>query len=168
MFAILRRRRAGLGTLVLAWFALASASFGAAPCLAMAQSGSPPAQHAAAPPSATGHHHSPAMAHDHAATQATPDATPQPSNPCVHCPPSTAMAHDGTTSSHGLCAAADDAADGAKPTVPPVALKSLHAVPILEVLPFDHGPRLVLDQHRLLRAPATSIALNLRHCVFLI
>jgi hypothetical protein len=154
ILGILRRRRAGLGRFVLAWFALAAASAGAAPCFAMTASSAPAAQH---------DHH----AHDHSAPQAQPESPAQPS-PCTHCPLAATMAGHTSTASHAFCSAADDASDGGKPSVPTTALKLVLSVPIVELLPFDPGPSLARDRQRPRDADVTSIALNLRHCVFLI
>ena len=78
------------------------------------------------------------------------------------------MAGDGSTSSHVFCSAGDDVSDGGKPSTPAAAFKTILSAPIVELLPFDHGPSLARDKQRPRDAAATSIALNLRHCVLLI
>jgi hypothetical protein len=168
----LRRRKASVGRVVLAWFVLATASFGAAPCFAMAVSGPASAEHAtSADRDHTGSHatasHDRMHAHDHSAG-ASEQHDQQPSTPCAHCPLSIAMAGAGSTSSHAFCSAVDDVSDAGKPGATPVALKTVLSLPIIELLPFDHGPSRARDKQRPRDAAAPSIALNLRHCVLLI
>ena len=170
----LRRRKASVGRVVLAGFVLASASFGAAPCFAMALSAPVSAQHAApadhdhgALHATASHDRSHAPAHDRPAGPSEQHEH-QPATPCAHCPLSIAMAGAGSTGSHAFCSAVDDVSDGGKPSPPPAASKTVLSLPIIELLPFDHGPSRALDKRRPRDAAAPSIALNLRHCVFLI
>jgi hypothetical protein len=149
---------------VLAWFVLASASVGAAPCFAMTLSATPAEHHGGTVRATVAHDHSHAAAHDDSAPSEQPDRP----TPCKHCPLSVAMAGSGSTSSHAFCSAADDVSDGGKPSVPPIAFKTILSVPIVELLPFDQGPSLTREKQRQPDAATTSIALNLRHCVFLI
>lgn len=152
---------------MLAWFALAAASAGAAPCFAMAASGDFVADHAAAHDAAAQHDGSHSSSHDHAVHGAEPEQPAAPPSSCPHCPPGAMLATDGGTGSHSFCSAGDDVADGAKPSVPPTFKTNL-SLPLIELGPIDPGLRPVRDQHRPPDATATSVALNLRHCVFLI
>ena len=170
ILGILRRRRAGVGRFVLAWFALAAGSAGAAPCLAMTVSSASVEHHD------TGMHHGDAGAgqhehaavHDHSASTAQPKSPLEPASPCVHGPLAATMAGHGSSESHSFCSATDDVSDGGKPSAPTTAFKLVLSVPIVELLPFDPGPSLAREQQRPCDADVTSIALNLRHCVFLI
>ncbi len=168
ILGILRRRRASVGRFVLVWFALAAASVGAAPCFAMMVSAGPAAHHDAAmhhasQPASAAHHHG----DDHSAPTAQLESPAQPSS-CAHCPLAMAMAGHDSTASHSFCSAADDVSDAGKPSVPTTAFKLVLSVPIVELLPFDPGPSLARDRQRPRDADVTSIAINLRHCVFLI
>ncbi len=165
LFSVLRRHKAGVGRLVLVWFALAAATASAAPCVAMSfASDAPAAHHDGA--HADANHHAHAVAHDHASHEAPAD--PSPASPCPHCPLAGAMAGSAVAGSHSLCAAGDDVADGGKAGVSVPSLKYVPAAVTVAPLPIDAGPS-PASQHQRLRGAATSaIALNLRYCVFLI
>lgn len=162
---VLRRQRAGLGRLVLAWFALAGATAGAAPCFAMSL-GATPAVHAVTDVAGAASHHSHSASHDHADGAAPADHSP--ASPCPHCPLAASISGGASTSSHSLCAAGDDAADGGKAGV---ALPSLKYVPpgiIVAPPPIDPGTRHAPRQRRPSGPAASAVALNLRYCVLLI
>jgi hypothetical protein len=176
LFSILRRRRAGVGRFVLAWFALASASASAGPCFAMASTVAPGAYAAApmhhdraSPDMAAGHDHSHANAHDHHDPSATEQPLPSqdPPSPCTHCQLSFAMA-GGSASSHALCSAADNVAEGGKSSAQPIAFKTIPPAPIVVLVPVDPRPTLIRGKLRPPDCAAASLRLNLRHCVFLI
>jgi hypothetical protein len=166
LFHVLRRHRAGLGRLVLAWFALAAATAGAAPCFAMSLGVTPAAQHEVADThgAASGHSHS--ATHDHAVRAAPADHSPV--SPCPHCPLAATISGDPSTSSHSFCASGDDTADGGKAGV---ALPSFKYVPpgvILAPPPIDPGNSRASRQRCPGGAAASAVALNLRYCVLLI
>jgi hypothetical protein len=174
LLGILRRRRAGVGRFVLAWFVLASASAPAAPCFAMALAATPAAYAAAtthhdraSPHAAAGHENSHSTAHHHPVASEQPDPPRDPPSPCTHCPLSLAMA-GGWASSHALCSAADDVAEGGKPSAQPIAFKTILSAPIIVLVPVDPGPRFIRGKQLPSDCAATSLRLNLRHCVFLI
>ena len=73
-----------------------------------------------------------------------------------------------TASSHALCSAADDVADGGKPSAPPIVLKALLSAPVVVLVPIDFGPGFAHGTQGPLNRAAPSLRLNLRHCVFLI
>ena len=168
-FRVLRRRRADLGRFVLLLFALASASAGAAPCLAMA-SGAPTAHHSDAHIASLAaepvHDHSHAVHQEHSTPPA--DQTDGSHGPCSHCPPSVAMDGAASSASHAFCSATDDVSDAAKPTWSPPAFKHVLATALIQLLPADSRPSLALAQQPPPEAAPPSVALNLRHCVFLI
>jgi hypothetical protein len=168
---ILRRHRAGLGRFVLVLFALASAGAGAAPCLAMAAPAATAAHHSdahSAPmgTSAAAHDHSHAVEHDQSTPAADQDGGSH--GPCTHCPLSVGMTANASSGSHALCSATDHASDGAKPGWSPPVLKHVLATALIELLPIEPRPRLAFAQQPRLEATSPSVALNLRHCVFLI
>ena len=172
-FRILRRHRAGLGRFVLVLFALASASAGAAPCLAMAAPDATAAHHSDAhvAPMGTGtsaaaHDHSHAVEPDHSTPAADQDGGSH--GPCSHCPPSVGMTANASSGSHALCSATDHASDGAKPGWSPPVFKDVLATALIELLPIEPRPPLAFAQLRPPEATSRSVALNLRHCVFLI
>jgi len=162
----LRRRRATWGRSLLALFAFASFSAGAAPCFAMAASTAPLVQqhHAARPAGAPSHTHSHAAAHDHGAPLA--EAAHAPS-PCPHCPLTVALAGS-TPSAHSFCSAADEVADGGNSVTTLPAFKHVPLAAVVEILPAAQNlsPSSPRQPPREVAAP--SVALNLRHCVFLI
>ena len=170
-FRILRRHRAGLGRLVLALFALASASAGAAPCLTMAAPDATAAHHSDAHVAPTGtsaaaHDHSHAVEHDHSTPAADQDAGSH--GPCTHCPLSVGMTANASSGSHALCSATDHASDGAKLGWSPPVFKHVLATAVIELPPIEPRPSLALAQQPRPEVPCPSVALNLRHCVFLI
>ena len=169
---ILRRHRAGLGRFVLVLFALAAASASAAPCTPMAVPTAPGAHHSdarVAPMgiSAAAHDHSHAVEPDHSTSAAAEDGGSH--GPCSHCPLSVAMTANASSGSHALCSGNDHASDGAKPGgwSPPV-FKHVLATALIELLPIEPRPRLAFAQQSRPEATSPSVALNLRHCVFLI
>jgi hypothetical protein len=169
LLAMIRRRRASLGRLVLASFAVASITIGALPCFAMgvATKGAPVAHHGAAhSDSASGNHE-----HSHPATH--PGATPLAGSPhspshCPHCPQSASMPGHASGNSHSLCAAVDDTSDRTQSSTLPLHLKHLLLAPLLELAPPSLHPPPGIPASRMLVPPCSSVALNLRHCVFLI
>lgn len=168
-FRVLRRRRADLGRFVLVLFALASASAGAAPCLAMA-SGASSAHHSdthMAPLAAEAvHEHSHAVHQEHSTPPA--DQTDGSHGPCSHCPPSVSMDGAASSASHAFCSATDDGSDAAKPSWSPPAFKHVLSTALSQLLPADSRPSLASAQQPPPEAAPPSVALNLRHCVFLI
>lgn len=88
---------------------------------------------------------------------------------CPHCPPGPSSSHGKLAPSHVSCFAADDLSDSAAP--------DLTAKPSLKHAPatghFMASPECVRrcpasSRSLSLRVPHSSVALNLRHCVFLI
>jgi hypothetical protein len=163
LFRTLRRHRASVGRLVLAWFALAAASAGAAPCFAMAVA-EPAAPHHDRPHAdmAAGHHHANPAAE--APTAAAGDRSPAA---CPHCPLASAMSSNTAAGSHSLCAA-DDAADGGAPGVSVPAFQPLPALATVHPPPIDWRPSRTYRQQRPSGVAGAAVALNLRYCVFLI
>jgi hypothetical protein len=159
----LRRRRATLGRSVLVLFALASFSAGAAPCFAMAASTAPDVQHHAAHQAgAPSHAHPPAASHEHGAPAHRGEHAP-----CPHCPLTTAPASS-AASAHSFCSAGDDAADSAKSVTTLPSFKHASLAAVVELLPVDREPRSPPPRQPPTEVAAPSVALNLRHCVFLI
>jgi hypothetical protein len=160
----LRRRRARLGRSIWILFAFASLSGGAAPCFAMAASTGPAAaQHDGSHAHAiSSHDHSHAAVHEHGISS---DAASHSPSPCPHCPLAVGMVG---TSSHSFCDVVDDASDGGKPSAPPVLFKPLPSAAVVELLPVDQEPRRASPRRPPVEATTPSLALNLRHCVFLI
>jgi hypothetical protein len=168
-FRILRRHRAGLGRFVLILFALAAAGASAAPCLAMTVPNAPGAHHSDVAPVGTSpaaHDHSHAIDHDHSTPAADQEGGSH--GPCSHCPLSVAMTASASSGSHASCSASDHASDGAKPGWSPPVFKHVLATALIELLPIEPRPRLALAQQPPPAATSPSVALNLRHCVFLI
>jgi hypothetical protein len=170
-FRILRRHRAGLGRFVLVLFALAAASAGAAPCLAMALPNAAGVHHGdahVAPmgTSAAAHDHSHAVEHDHSTPAADQEGGSH--GPCSHCPLSAGMTANASSGSHASCSVSDHASDGAKPGGSPPVFKHVLATALIELLPIEPRPRLAFAQQPPPEATSPSVALNLRHCVFLI
>jgi hypothetical protein len=167
---VLRRRRADLGRLVLILFALASASAGAAPCLAMAVPDSPGAHHSdthmASLAADSAHDHVHAMEHEHSTPPV--DQRDGSHGPCSHCPLAVSMDGSASSSSHAFCSAADDASDTAKPNWSPPALKHVLSTALIRLLPVDPRSSLASARQPPPEAAPPSVALNLRHCVFLI
>lgn len=88
---------------------------------------------------------------------------------CPHCPPSFGGSSPGPMATHVVCALVDDAADSAaQPSIQKSALEHvMPAVPLAYVTPLDvrhPGFRSLPSAAPVYR----SVALNLRHCVFLI
>jgi hypothetical protein len=161
---MLRRRSASVGRVVLAWFALATFGAGAAPCYAMTVGS--PATHAAPAQAASGHQHSHSAMHDRAGPAVAGGELP--STACPHCPLSVGMASSTAASSHALCAAGDEVADGGKAPLPVPMFKHVAALVVGELPPLDPGPRPAWSQRRPSGAAGTAVALNLRYCVLLI
>jgi hypothetical protein len=174
----LRRHRARLGRFVLALFALASATASAGPCFSMAVAGdaAPAAHHDAA------HAHEASTAHAHAhhqrADEDTSGASSQPASPqpassqsashCPHCPLAASMPNHSAAESHALCSAVDDTSDFSQPSASALLLKHVVAGPLLEIPPANlFRPPGIARSHRF-TPDGPSVALHLRHCVFLI
>ena len=169
IFARLRRHRTSLGRFVLAMFAGASLVSSAAPCFAMAAEAAPvTAEHVAHPndtPSGDHcSHSSGATGHGHQGPAAPQDF---PGKHCPHCSLSASMpGHD--SSAHSFCSVSDASSDQSQP--PPSAFfKPMAATIVLEVVPLSsllHARGVAPLRFSPARAP--SVALNVRHCVFLI
>ena len=189
LFARIRRSRDRGARYVAAVVSMAYLATGLAPCLAAASAAaseagvhldghSPQAQlrHAAhadeqghqtreaasAQHHGHGHHAAAPMAH------VVDEPVPQRTH-CPHCldglPSGAALAHDGAPATCSVAAAITDVAAMKTGDTPPA-----QAVPILAparfALPPPLGPPLARPAHLVERAP--SVALNVRHCVFLI
>jgi hypothetical protein len=73
-----------------------------------------------------------------------------------------------SSGSHAFCSAADDLADSGKAgTSPPLFKHVLSTVPV-QLLPVPIRPSLARSALPPVEATAPRVALNLRHCVFLI
>jgi hypothetical protein len=165
MLAAIRRRRDSLGRVVVALFAAASFALGGAPCLAMAGSSAGATGEAAA---AQGSHH--AGAHEHSAQHDHAGSAehgglgnPAPAR-CPHCPPAGPMPGHVSSSAHSFCSAVDDVSD----QTPPVPAKHVPPVATFETprpLSFHSPPPLFARSSVPLRS---TVALNVRHCVYLI
>jgi hypothetical protein len=172
ILAVLRRQRDRLGRLLAVGFAVASFASAGAPCLAMASSSHGSSNHAAAQPIA--HHEHGAQAHsaDHGhggiiVQTAAPE--PQRAVHCPHCPlPDAIPGHVSPADGHSFCSAYDDVADQTSGGSPPSFVKHVLLIAAFEIPPplGLHPPR--SRTTRELARARTSIALNLRHCVFLI
>jgi hypothetical protein len=173
----IRKRRARLGGFVLAFFALASVATSAAPCFAMAVAhADSPAEHAVAHSGslpAAGHDSLHAAGHDQSHLAAhdgftPPDGSSDPRNHCPHCPLAPSMPGHGPDATHSFCSVVDDASDVAQPSGSYLVPKYVPLTPIFELPP----PSLLrppgIRASRVLAPTISSIALNLRHCVFLI
>ena len=161
----LRRRRATWGRVVLALFALAAFSAGAAPCFAMAASSTPVVQHHGAHSAgAPTHAHTHGAAHEHGTPSAEVEHAP---TPCPHCPLTVALAGS-ATSAHSFCSAADDASDGSNAVTTLPVLKHVPLAAVVEILPVNRNPSPSSPRQPPTEVAAPSVALNLRHCVFLI
>jgi hypothetical protein len=165
----LRRQRGRLGRFVLATLALASFTIAGAPCFAMAA----PAPVAHVDPSAHAEAHGDRQGHEHAVGHGNGalGAHEQSEHPfpkhCPHCPPTAAMSQHAPASEHAFCAAVDDVSDQSS-TSPSKFAKSVVLVAAfgtLAPLAFHPPPRPRLREGARAR---TRVALNLRHCVFLI
>jgi hypothetical protein len=159
----LRRRRATLGRVVLTLFALASFGAGAAPCFAMVASAAPVAQHHDSHAAGSSHDHQHAPAHEHGPSSGDVERAP---TPCPHCPLAVSMSGY-APSAHSWCSASDDAADGKSVTTLPPFKHAPLAI-VVELLPVDPGPSISSPRQPPPEVAAPSVALNLRHCTFLI
>lgn len=182
-----RPRRSRVGRAILALFVAASLTAGASPCPAMnapsaAANGDPvavPHEHTGA----TGHEHahgaamhdghdgtppSALAAHLHARPMSPADASAahHPPGHCPHCPQSSLLTHS-TDGSHRFCAV-DDATSNTH--------SGASLTPLPHALPFELAAEFSIPSllrppdipfARVVRAPS-RVALNLRHCVFLI
>lgn len=161
----LRRRRASLGRIVLALFALASFSAGAAPCFAMAPSIAPLHEsHESHLAGAPNHDHAHAVGHEHGTPSGEIEHAP---SPCPHCPLVAVLAGS-VAGSHSFCSAADGASDGGKSVTTLPAYKCASSAAVVEVFPPDREPSPSSPRQPPTEVASPSIALNLRHCVFLI
>lgn len=168
ILASLRRRRATLGRLVCLLFAFATITAGAAPCFAMAASPESVADPGVSHHEMAGHHdhsHALAGAHDHTMSSGETD---HGSKPCPHCPLSSSMAGEGSLGSHALCSAGDDVADSGKTPVSVPVFKHLLSAPIVHLPAFHSHPSHAWTKQLAVAATGQVVALNLRHCVFLI
>jgi hypothetical protein len=133
----------------------------------MATSAAPTEHHAGAHAAATANAH----AHEHSAMhgthgQAEPAAPRDPlTRPCAHCPLSAVMF--GETGSHSACSVGDDASD-AKPAVAVPSFKHAQFIASFDPPLLDPEPSPAWTRQCRVDAAAPSVALNLRHCVFLI
>jgi hypothetical protein len=166
ILASLRRRRASIGRFILALFAFASVAIGAAPCLAMAVQMNVPIIHHGDVPSAS-HEHSHMGAHGDGGAMGEHVSQHSPER-CPHCPLSAGMPGHDSSGSHSSCSALDDVADYAQPSTSLPSVKYVLPAPVLEI----SATRLFRPPDAAaarLRGPAySSVALNVRHCVFLI
>jgi hypothetical protein len=174
ILAALRKQRARLGRCVVILFAFASLALSGAPCFAMATASPGPATDEAAP--AHGLHHASAsdhsmaaehaVAHDHAAEAL---AKPQPSAPahCPHCPLTAAMPGHSPSSAHSFCSAVDEGADQTSASSLPAFAKVAPAVNTFEI-PALSSWRPPPIRSIAAVSPPITVALNVRHCVFLI
>jgi hypothetical protein len=177
IFDVIRRRGTLVGRFVLAFFAFVSLTAGAAPCVGMALEAEsavpeehPERQHEQQHEQDHEQHHGAHVAghHEHSGAHSTSIAErAQSPHHCPHCPqPSSGHA---ATGMHAFCAAANDVSDVAQPgalKIPP--LKHVLATPLLELPPPSlqrpSGAPVAMPPVK----PGESIALNVRHCVFLI
>jgi hypothetical protein len=169
ILAALRRHRERLGRFVVASFAVASFTMAGAPCFAMANAGADAVDHA--PAQTQGHAH-----HGHAMDQGDVGAAvghsgdseqPRPAH-CPHCLSPSAMPSHGSSADHTSCSAVDEPAGQTSLSSPPVLAK--HVVPLAA---FEAPPPLIFrppprSSPRSIGSQGFGIALNLRHCVFLI
>jgi hypothetical protein len=174
ILAALRKQRDSVGRCVVVLFAFASLALSGGPCLPMATaSTAPPAAEEAL---AHGLHHLSASDHsiepDHAVAHGHAAASPakaQHSAPahCPHCPLTAAMAGHAPSSAHSFCSAVDGVADQTAASSLPTFAKVVLAGATFEIpLPSSWRPPPI----RFIPAvsPPTTVALNVRHCVFLI
>jgi hypothetical protein len=172
LLAWLRRQREGLGRVVVVSFAAASFALTSAPCFAMAAASTDAAVAAPATVShhPAGHESSGHHAHD-AAAPAAPAAhggTDAPGSVhCPHCPAAGVMPGHTSSSAHSACSAAVDVADQTSSS-PPAFAKHVPLVATFETpLPLALRP----PAAQLTKTPAphrSAVALNVRHCVYLI
>jgi hypothetical protein len=78
------------------------------------------------------------------------------------------MSENGSSSSHAFCSASDDASDGAKPSWSLPAFKHVLSTALVELLPLESRHSFSSALQSPTDAVCPSVALNLRHCVFLI
>jgi hypothetical protein len=161
----LRRRRASLGRFVFALFAFASASAGAAPCFAMEGSAEAIAPHESPAHVSPNHDHAHAAVHDRSMSVENGDRAP---DACPHCPLLMGVSGDTSTSSHAFCSATDDLVDSGKTSVPLPLFKHVLSAAVIQIVPDRSQPSCAWTKHIRVDATAPSVALNLRHCVFLI
>jgi hypothetical protein len=170
ILAALRRRRKSLGRFVASLFALASLTIASAPCFAMTAQAADAQVDVAEHSSHESHEMHSHQQGDHGNAshsiehQAASERVPKP---CPHCPLGTAQSHSGS-GDHSFCSAFDEPSDQTSVTWQPPAAKY-----VLLVATFESPPPLTI-QRRSTRPPPglahwqSPIALNLRHCVFLI
>ena len=162
----LRARRASLGRFVWVLFAFASVSAGAAPCFAMSVAAAPFEHQASHTGAAAGHDHAHPAAHDYAVSEQPAEQSPKSS--CPHCPLSVAMSADASSSSHSLCSAGEDTLDAGKLSVSVPVFKYIAWTVRVELAPADLRPSTAWTKHLAVDETLSTVALNLRHCVFLI
>ena len=172
----LRRRRASLGRFLCLVFAMASLSVGAAPCFAMAAPAGPDSRHdshAQASSHTSGNHeHSHAVSHDRHAGAADHAMSMEGSSgvpgACPHCPLSVGMSSEASTGAHAFCSAGDDVADSGNSGAFPLLFKHAVSSAVIQVDLALSRPSRACNNQRPLDVSSSAVALNLRHCVFLI
>jgi hypothetical protein len=114
-----------------------------------------------------GHHdHSPAAADAHHTMSS--GETDHGSSPCPHCPLAGAMPGEPSPGSHALCSAGDDVADSGKTGVSVPVFKHVLSVPIVQVSVIHSHSSHAWTKQIPVDVTSPTVALNLRHCVFLI
>jgi hypothetical protein len=126
-------------------------------------------QIAAAPDAHTSHD---AHEHQHDAVDETGAVDQQFSNEhfpdhCPHCPLTGGIAHT-PSSAHSFCAAGDDVANELSVSSSPPIAKHMAVATVFATMPplAFHPPPRYLARHT--TATPSAVALNVRHCVFLI
>lgn len=190
ILANLRRRSVRLGRAMLALFVAASITASASPCLAMgsAAQAADEAQTALAAHVAHASHaahdhttaHGALFSHAHAATDhvASDGSAAHPAahdsgsvhshGHCPHCPASAAASGEAAAGAHAFCSASDGLSDSGQSSAPRLLLDHLALLAHFELPPAPLlRPASAAISHAV-RPAYASVALNLRHCVFLI
>jgi hypothetical protein len=166
LFSALRRQRARLGRFPVALFALMSMLLPGAPCFGMVVAGATSELAAASDAHASHDAHD----HEHANVDETNAVGQQSSDEhssghCPHCPLTGAIAHT-PSGAHSFCSADDAVATEPSPS-PPIA-KHVAVATAFETMPhvaLHPPPRYMARQ---IAPTRSAVALNVRHCVFLI
>jgi hypothetical protein len=165
----LRRQGKRLGRFVLAIFALASFTSAGAHCFAMVPTASlaQADENPHAEIHADTHAHEYAMSHGDRGADADEQTKHDYPDHCPHCPLAGAMADHVPSNAHAFCSAFDDASDHSSSSLPALAK---HVVPVaafelIAPLAFHPPPR---PRAREVASTRRTVALNVRHCVFLI
>jgi hypothetical protein len=169
VLAALRRQRDRLGRFVVALFAVASMTITGAPCFAMAVELATPQVDEAAQSNRShdAHAHEHAVDHgDHGSVDQDNHAQRSPAH-CPHCPMSTTPGH-AMPSAHSFCSAFDDFSDQASVGSQPPLVKH-----VLLIATYEPQRTLILRPPptpltRVTMPNHSAVALNVRHCVFLI